>query len=178
LGALVAKAPLFTLKYAIFDYATLLEKSRVSMTDAKNIARTLETFEDEFSYQIASTADPRFWFRLEKRSDHIDVITDYFLGTFEQSAGGAVLAECYRKLGRKPESRIVFRDIVPSTIPSGAESAASRAAEKYVGWTRELLQAFGRQNLAFKMRKERDKYHLEITAYASRAAGMTTHSDQ
>jgi len=48
------------------------------MTKVVDIAQSFPAREDEFSYQISSTKDNRFWFRLEKRSDNKNVIADYF----------------------------------------------------------------------------------------------------
>ena len=53
--------------------------------------RGLQNRLNEYSYQVFTEADPRFWFWLVHEGGR-DVITDYFLGAFPEEEGGALLS--------------------------------------------------------------------------------------
>lgn len=124
------------------------------MSRITEIVQSFQLREDDFSYQISSTKDPRFWFRLEKRSDKKEVITDYFLGNAEEAYGGLLLTECYRALNRRPGNVIIFKDILSSNtdVPDLA-SAALEARKKYAAYGREMLQTYGCQNARQRLNK-------------------------
>src|SRR5262245_57077576 len=102
---------------------------------------TLQKKTDDYSYQVYTTTDNRFWFRLERENDR-DIITDYFLGSFPKESGGSLLTDCYRVLGLTPKMVIVFRDIIPSKDPNDAK-ALGEAQDLYAASGKKLLTDFG-----------------------------------
>src|SRR4051794_823473 len=82
---------------------------------------------DQSSWQVSTSADKRFWFRLERQPDR-DVITDYFLGSFPKERSGALLTECYRTLGLTPGTTIEFRDILSGRNPAEIDARAEAEA--------------------------------------------------
>ncbi len=62
------------------------------------MAVTLQSRIDEYSYQVYTNTDERFWFRLERERDR-DIVTDYFIGSFPAEQSADLLFECYQVLG-------------------------------------------------------------------------------
>jgi hypothetical protein len=123
---------------------------------------SLQTRIDDFSYQISDAADPRFWFRLERRADH-DVISDYFLGSHPNERGGDLLVECYRVLGLTPRKTIVFRDIVPSSSSAAHSQAVAAARDLYAACGKALLMRFGARRVQERFEEEEGgKYQLVL----------------
>jgi hypothetical protein len=121
---------------------------------------TLEKRIDDYSYQVYTTADNRFWFRLVRESDR-DIITDYFIGSFPKESGGCLLADCYRVLGLTPKTVVVFRDILPSKDPNNAKALAE-ARDLYAASGKTLLTDFGARKVDERLEKEMDKYNLVL----------------
>lgn len=120
---------------------------------------TLRTRIDDYSYQVASGADPRFWFRLEREDDR-DIITDYFLGSFPRERAAALLHDCYRVLGLAPSRTLVFRDILPTEGPSASGPALDEARDLYLEAGTALLTLWGAQRVSDRLEFEMGKYHL------------------
>lgn len=121
----------------------------------------LQSRTDDFSYQVSTAADPRFWFRLERDRDR-DVITDYFLGSFPREWAGSLLEECYRVLGLSPRMVIVFRDIVPSGGSTVDTQALAEARDLYADCGRALLMRFGARRAEQRLEEADGKYHLVL----------------
>ena len=129
------------------------------------IARSFRVQEDDWSFQISCVLDNRFWFRLEKSPKPVDVITDYFLGEFESSLGGPLLAECYRTLGRVPQSVIVFRNLLPGTTPDlDATTAVADACERYAAYGAQALRVLRRSDVRQRRYEIDGKIDLELVA--------------
>jgi len=92
---------------------------------------------DDYSYQVCSLADDRFWFCLVRESD-IDIITDYFIGSRPKESAGSLLSRCYTVLGLTPDRVIVFRDILVSKIPHDP-MILRQARDRYTEFGRALL---------------------------------------
>jgi hypothetical protein len=101
----------------------------------------LQSQVDGYSYQVFTNSDTRFWFRLVRERDR-DIVTDYFIGSFPHKYGGALLAECYKKLGFGPRTTIVFRDILSGKDASDT-AALEEARELYESAGESLLTQFG-----------------------------------
>jgi len=101
----------------------------------------LQSQVDGYSYQVFTNSDTRFWFRLVRERDR-DIVTDYFLGSFPHKYGGALLAECYKTLGFRPRTTIVFRDILCGRDASDA-AAFEEARELYESAGESLLTQYG-----------------------------------
>jgi hypothetical protein len=82
---------------------------------------------DEFSYQIDTGSDTRFWFRLVRQPDR-DLITDFFLGSFPDDDRGRLLIECYRVLDLAPRPVVVFNDVLAGRETSAEAVEQARAA--------------------------------------------------
>jgi hypothetical protein len=113
---------------------------------------------DEHSYQVFTTADPRFWFRLV-REDDCDVITDYLLGSFPAEQDSSLLAGCYRALGLTPKPRIVFRDILSGRDASDA-AALSQARARFEAAGQSLLTQYGFETTDCRMEDLRGRVDL------------------
>jgi hypothetical protein len=122
----------------------------------------LQTRIDDFSFQVSSPADPRFWFRVERSGDS-DVITDYFLGSFPKESGGDLLEECYRVLGLTPRMVIVFRDILPSSGLAARAQTLAEARDLYADCGKTLLLAFGALRVHDYLEEEQGRYNLVLT---------------
>jgi hypothetical protein len=122
----------------------------------------LQATADQFSYKVSAPADRFFWFRLEREQDR-DVITDYFLGGFDEEIAGRLLIECYGALGLIPAVKIIFRDILPSREPAGA-SALEKARSFYTACGKELLIAFGATHVDERLESDHDKRNLVLVA--------------
>lgn len=122
---------------------------------------SLRTRIDDYSYQVSNTADPRFWFRLERMVDR-DVITDYFLGAHPNEDGGILLVECYRVLGLTPRMAISFRDIVSSIDLASDAHAVAEQRSLYAAWGRALLMQFGAARVREHFDESRGKYGLDL----------------
>ena len=114
---------------------------------------------DEFSYQIYTTEDRKFWFRLVRERDQ-DIVTDFFVGSFSREQSGLLLAECYRVLDLTPKMTIVFRDIlsgkeVNPALLSGAEELYSKAGKS-------LMMEFGAKNVDTYTEQSRGKFNLVL----------------
>lgn len=117
---------------------------------------------DEFSYQVYTSADNKFWFRLVRERDR-DIITDYFLGGFPKEKSGSLLVDCYLTLGLKPRTTIVFRDILSGRDPS--DTVALRNAEQlYESAGESLLNHFGFNQVAQHTEEARGKIDLLLVA--------------
>jgi hypothetical protein len=95
---------------------------------------------DDFSYQVYTDTDRRFWFRLVRDGER-DLITDFFLGSFAPDQSGALLTECYRTLELLPGRSIVFKDILSSREPK--PGLVETARQVYTQAAADLLAAFG-----------------------------------
>jgi hypothetical protein len=122
----------------------------------------LQTRIDAYSYQVSNAADPKFWFRIE-RTDNVDVITDYSLGTFPKERGGDLLAECYRVVGLTPRMTIVFRNIAPGNAIATDAQAVTEARNRYGDWGRALLIGLGADRVRESLEENRGKYDLRLT---------------
>jgi hypothetical protein len=96
---------------------------------------------DEFSHQVWTSSDNRFWFRLVREGDR-DVVTDYLIGGFSRQEAGALLVGCYAFLGLVPQSLVVFTNIAPAAT-SEAPEILDQARELYEAAGRTLLSEFG-----------------------------------
>jgi hypothetical protein len=114
---------------------------------------------DDFSAQVSSDDDPKFWFRLEEAQGG-DNITDFFLGAFDPSLGGELLAICYKKAEKIPHRCIVFKDFL-STGPSDpvAIETAKARIERYA---KTMLAAYGRSVRGSHVVRRREKFDLVI----------------
>jgi hypothetical protein len=116
---------------------------------------------DDFSCQVSTPADPRFWFRLV-RDDDRDIITDYFLGAFPKEKAGSLLVECYRVLELTPRMEVVFRDIVPSSRTAADPQALAEMRDLYADCGKTLLTEFGARRVMESLQEEGGKYHLVL----------------
>jgi hypothetical protein len=119
----------------------------------------LRTRIDDYSYQVAADADPRFWFRLERESDR-DVITDYFLGSFPRVRAADLLRDCYRVLGLSPRRTIAFTNILSSKLPSDHGQALYDARDLYLEAGTDLLIGSGAQRVSDRLEFDLGKYDL------------------
>jgi hypothetical protein len=114
---------------------------------------------DDFSCQVYTSSDTRFWFRLVRERDQ-DIITDFFIGSFSREQSGLVLAECYRVLNLTPKMTIVFRDIL-----SGKEvnpTLLTEAEDLYTRAGKSLLTEFGAKNVDCYTEQSRGKFNLVL----------------
>ena len=95
---------------------------------------------DEFSYQVSSRDDPRFWFRLIREGTR-DVVTDFFLGEQPREEAGRLLVRCFEAHRLSPRAPLVFRDIVPSPKPDS--EMLRQATRTYSLAGRHLLAELG-----------------------------------
>ena len=116
---------------------------------------------DDYSYQVFTASDKRFWFRLERRADR-DVITDFFLGSFPAGQSGQLLADCYWFLGLRPKPIVVFKDILSGNEAAGA--ALERASDLYRFCGSYLLRQFGASRIDDRITREREKWNLVLSA--------------
>jgi hypothetical protein len=128
----------------------------------------LQTRIDAYSYQVYTSSDARFLFRLVRERER-DIVTDYFLGSFPREYSGVLLAECYKTLGFKPRTPIVFRDIL-----SGREASDTRAVQEarelYEFAGESLLAQFGFRTTDRRTEETRGKIDLLILGQAGRLA--------
>jgi hypothetical protein len=117
---------------------------------------------DDFSYQVSSRVDPRFWFRLVREDDH-DRITDYFLGSFPRERAGALLADCYRLHHLLPMPTVIFTDILPTTETTTDAQALDDARNLYLKAGSILLMGADLQIISHSMEHHAQKYDLIIT---------------
>jgi hypothetical protein len=115
---------------------------------------------DDFSYQVYTNSDKRFWFRLVRERDR-DLITDFFLGSFPPTESGALLERCYRTLALTPRKTLVFRDILSSKEVS--PRMRKEAQEQYTEAGKTLLAAFGIANIDARVEESRGKLDLTLT---------------
>jgi hypothetical protein len=120
----------------------------------------LQSQVDGYSYQVFTNSDTRFWFRLVRERDR-DIVTDYFLGSFPHKYGGALLGECYKTLGFKPRTTIVFRDILSGKDASDT-AAFEDARELYESAGESLLTQFGLRTIDRRTEEARGKVDLLI----------------
>jgi hypothetical protein len=113
---------------------------------------------DEYSYQVFTAADHRFWFRLVREDDR-DVITDFFLGSFPAEQGGNLLVGCYRTLGLTPKPTIVFRDILSGRDGSDV-AVLSQANARFEVAGQSLLAQYGFETIDRRMQDLRGKVDL------------------
>jgi len=113
----------------------------------------------QFSWQVYTPTDHRFWFRLVREGDR-DLITDFFLGAFPKDESGALLAACYRTLDLTPGRIIVFRDILSGRDPGPGLIEAAR--QFYTEAGSGLLTEFGRPGAEFQVEERRDKIDLAL----------------
>jgi hypothetical protein len=121
----------------------------------------LQKRNDDFSYQVYTEADRRFWFRLVREGDR-DLITDFFLGSFPPDESGALLAACYRTLELTPGPIVVFRDILSSREPR--PDLVDRARDFYTQAGSGLLNEFGCPAVQIQLEELRNKINLVLTA--------------
>jgi hypothetical protein len=119
---------------------------------------------DEFSYQVYTNSDSRFWFRLIRERDQ-DIITDFFMGSFPRAQCGLLLAECYRVLDLTPKMTVLFKDIlsgkeVNSTLLGEAEELYSEAGKF-------LLTEFGAKKIDCYTEQSRGKFNLVLAGRIS-----------
>lgn len=118
---------------------------------------------DDFSYQVYTDSDNKFWFRLVRERDQ-DVITDFFIGSFARQQSGSLLAECYRVLDLAPKMTIVFRDILSgrhdSTLLRDAEDLYSEAGKS-------LMAEFGARKVDCYTEQSRGKFNLVLAGRIS-----------
>jgi hypothetical protein len=115
---------------------------------------------DGYSYQVSSSTDQRFWFRLIREQDR-DIITDYFLGSFPWKYNGAILAECYKALGLTPRLTLEFRDVL-SSMAASEPTALKEAMQLYKSAGDSLLAEFGLQPIDHQTEESRGKISLVI----------------
>lgn len=115
---------------------------------------------DDYSYQVYTAADDRFWFRLVREGD-VDVITDYFIGSFPIESAGSLLSACYRVLGLIPQGVIVFKDILSSKSDSDPK-ALDQARDLYAASGKTLLTDFGAKKVDERLEKQVGKYNLVL----------------
>jgi hypothetical protein len=120
---------------------------------------------DEFSFQVSTLSDPRFWMRLEREDDR-DVITDYFLGSFPRDRAGALLADCYRVLGLAPKMVLVFRDILPSAGPTLVDQELDEARDLYSAAGKALLGDYGATWVDERLENNAGKFDLVIVGHS------------
>jgi hypothetical protein len=123
---------------------------------------SLRARNDDYSHQVASAVDPRFWFRLERKPDR-DMITDYFLGSFPRDRAATLLEDCYGVLGLSPKSTIVFRDIRPGVRVNPGQ-ALDAARDLYLEAGTALLFGAGAGKVSHRLDLELDKYSLTLVA--------------
>ena len=114
---------------------------------------------DEFSSQVSCEQDSKFWFRLEAAEGR-DNVTDFFLGAFDPGLGGDLLTMCYKKLGKIPQQRLVFGDILSSRL--GDSAAVDAAKTRFEEYTKAMLAAYGRSIRASHIARRREKWDLVI----------------
>jgi hypothetical protein len=118
---------------------------------------SLQTTVDNFSYQVSTESDSRFWFRLERQMDR-DIITDFLIGSFPKQQGGTLLSQCYRALDLIPRSLIVFRDILPGSEKTPA--ALEQARDFFLAAGKSLMIEFGMENIEHLIEQSRGKTNL------------------
>ncbi|HYR90228.1 MAG TPA: hypothetical protein VE422_39510 [Terriglobia bacterium] len=126
--------------------------------------RVFQSQVDEFSYQVSTNSDKKFWFRLVRERDQ-DSITDFFIGSFPKQQSGLLLATCYRVLNLTPKMTIVFKDIL-----SGQEVSPTllREAEQfYTEAGKSLLAEFGARNVDCYTEQSRGKFNLVLAGRIS-----------
>jgi len=114
---------------------------------------------DDFSYQVYTDTDRRFWFRLVRDGER-DLITDFFLGSFPPDQSGTLLTECYRTLELVPGRRIVFKDILSSREPRPGLVETTRQIYTQAG--ADLLAAFGMPAAQYQVEELRGKVDLVL----------------
>lgn len=122
-------------------------------------APVLQKRVDDFSYQVYTDTDRRFWFRLVRDGDR-DLITDFFLGSFRGDESGALLAACYRTLDLAPARTIIFRDILASREPR--PGLVETARQLYTEAGAGLLAQFGIAAAQFRVEELRNKIDLVL----------------
>lgn len=120
---------------------------------------TFNTRNDDFSFQVSCDQDPKFWFRLEQGAN-CDRITDFFLGAFDSTLGGDLLEACYKKIGHKPQRRIVFTDIVSSRTEYS--STVDKAKTHFEECARLMLANYGLLISSANIIETLGKFNLEI----------------
>jgi hypothetical protein len=116
---------------------------------------------DDFSYQVYSDSDRRFWFRLVREPD-CDIITDYLLGSFPRSDGAALLIQCYRTLGLTPARNLKFLDIVPEG--GGASDSTDDAQRLYAEVGSALLTHSGASSVNIEVEESLGRMNLLVNS--------------
>jgi hypothetical protein len=119
---------------------------------------------DEFSYQVYTNSDSRFWFRLIRERDQ-DIITDFFIGAFPKPQCGLLLAECYRVLDLTPKMTIVFKDLLSGKEVNSA--LLKEAEELYSEAGKSLLIEFGAKKIDSYTEQSRGKFNLVLAGRIS-----------
>jgi hypothetical protein len=101
---------------------------------------TFQVRRDDFSAQVSCDQDTKFWFRLEETHERDD-ITDFFLGGFDPTLAGDLLAMCYRSIGRLPHARLVFGDILSSQL--GDAHAVDAVKLRFENYAKAMLRHYG-----------------------------------
>jgi hypothetical protein len=129
------------------------------MSDLSLSNDMFKTRHDDFSAQVLCDHDPRFWFRLETAQDG-DKITDFFLGAFDPSLGGDLLAKCYNKVAKIPHRRIIFVDFLSSG--SSDPAALETAKKRFEGYAKTMLLTYGRTINVTRVMRRREKLDLVV----------------
>jgi hypothetical protein len=119
---------------------------------------------DDFSYQVYTESDKKFWFRLVREHDQ-DSITDFFLGSFPRHQAGLLLTMCYRILNLKPNMIIVFKDILSGQEVN--EILLGEAEQLYIEAAKSLLAEFGARNVDCYTEQSRGKFNLVVAGRIS-----------
>lgn len=97
------------------------------MNKASWVQHDLKVRRDDFSIQVSSGRDPRFWLRLELGSSDKVVVSDLKQSTFSDAVCAEILKDLMEFIHPSPEFDLVFADIAPNPDPAPTEAEGYRA---------------------------------------------------
>lgn len=115
---------------------------------------------DDFSVQVSSAHDDRFWVRIERPMGPELRITDFNRSRALPAAAADALAMALSEVdGTEMCTRLVFCDIAPERDGEAAETEASQIAVILV----QVCQAAGRRVESLDITQRREKFDLVAT---------------
>jgi len=76
--------------------------------------------QDDFSFKLTLTDDPKFWWRVEKTNDNTLLITDFIPGAQNDDTMATALKNLMAHSGQTPPLTVIFHDLVPGSPEPGA----------------------------------------------------------